>query len=249
MSLIKATKNAVSPGGKHGLSNRESRDPIGYAVLALNKLAQSELIDRMGLRKQTEQTVFTVTRSGFKVAGQAGRAFAKKGKKGADGVRVPTANPTGVFDLTPTEDEQMLVDVVSEFAAEALRPAAAEANETCLAPDDLLKSSLEIGLPILGVPEKLGGISEERSAMAGTWSPRLSPRATWVWLWPRSPARSPPHSPCGAPTSSSRPTSPSSPATTFPPRLWPSTSRRCSSTCSSPGRWPPRPTAATCSTV
>ncbi|WP_157550632.1 acyl-CoA dehydrogenase family protein [Nocardioides jensenii] len=168
MSLIKATKNAVSPGGKHGLSNRESRDPIGYAVLALNKLAQSELIDRMGLRKQTEQTVFTVTRSGFKVAGQAGRAFAKKGKKGADGVRVPTANPTGVFDLTPTEDEQMLVDVVSEFAAEALRPAAAEANETCLAPDDLLKSSLEIGLPILGVPEKLGGISEERSAMAGT---------------------------------------------------------------------------------
>src|SRR3546814_390005 len=28
--------------------------------------------------------------------------------------------------------------------------------------------SLEIGLPILGIPEKLGGISEERSAMAGT---------------------------------------------------------------------------------
>jgi alkylation response protein AidB-like acyl-CoA dehydrogenase len=31
-----------------------------------------------------------------------------------------------------------------------------------------LKSSLEIGLPILGVPEELGGISTERSAMAGT---------------------------------------------------------------------------------
>ncbi|WP_206065258.1 acyl-CoA dehydrogenase family protein [Nocardioides sp. JQ2195] len=168
MSLIRATKNAVTPGGKHGLSNRETRDPIGYAVLALNKLAQSELIDRMGLRKQTEQTVFTVTRSGFKVAGQAGRAFAKKGKKGAPGVRVPAANPKGVFDLTPTEDEQMLVDVVSEFAEEMLRPAAAEANESCTAPDELLKASLEIGLPILGVPEKLGGISEERSAMAGT---------------------------------------------------------------------------------
>jgi alkylation response protein AidB-like acyl-CoA dehydrogenase len=61
----------------------------------------------------------------------------------------------------------MLVDVVTEFAEEVLRPAAAEADEKCEAPEDLLKASLEIGLPILGVPEALGGISEERSAMAG----------------------------------------------------------------------------------
>jgi alkylation response protein AidB-like acyl-CoA dehydrogenase len=168
MSLIRATRNVVSPGGKHGVSGHESRDPIGYAVLALNKLAQSELIDRIGLRKQAERGVFTVTRGGFKVAGSAGRAFKRRGKAGAPGVRVPAASATGKFDLTPTEDEQMLVDVVGEFAAEVLRPAAAEADEACAAPDALLKSSLEIGLPILGVPEQLGGISEERSAMAGT---------------------------------------------------------------------------------
>ena len=62
----------------------------------------------------------------------------------------------------------MLVDVVTEFATEVVRPAAAEANDSCSAPDEVLKASLEIGLPILGVPESLGGISEERSAMAGT---------------------------------------------------------------------------------
>ena len=33
---------------------------------------------------------------------------------------------------------------------------------------ELLEASLEIGLPILGLPEALGGVSEERSAMAGT---------------------------------------------------------------------------------
>lgn len=168
MSLLKATKDAVSPGGKYGVSKSESRDPIGLAVLALNKLAQSELIDRIGLRKQTEKGVFTVTRSGFKAAGAASRAFARKGAKDVAGVRVPSANNSGLFDLTPSEDEQMLVDVVSDFAAEVLRPAAAEANESCEAPAELLASSLEIGLPILGVPESLGGISEERSAMAGT---------------------------------------------------------------------------------
>jgi alkylation response protein AidB-like acyl-CoA dehydrogenase len=164
MSLIQSLR----PGGKHGLSSKESRDPIGYAVAALNRLAQSDLIDRVGLRKTSEQVVFTATRSGFKVATNASRTFAKAGTKGERGVRPPAAAPKGVFDLTPTEDEQMLVDVVTEFADEVVRPAAAEADTACAAPDTLLKASLEIGLPILGVPEALGGISEERSAMAGT---------------------------------------------------------------------------------
>ena len=49
-----------------------------------------------------------------------------------------------------------------------VRPAAAGADEDCAAPEELLEASLEIGLPILGLPESLGGIAEERSAMAGT---------------------------------------------------------------------------------
>lgn len=163
MSLISSLK----PGGKHGVSSKESRDPIGFALAALNRIAQSDLIDRIGLRKTSEQVVFNATRSGFKAATVAGRTFAKAGKLGQQGVRVPAAAPKGVFDLTPTEDEQMLVDVVREFADEVVRPAAAEANEACVAPESLLKASVEIGLPILGVPESLGGISEERSAMAG----------------------------------------------------------------------------------
>ena len=55
------TRN-LSPGGKLGLARGESRDPIGLAVAALNRVAQSDLIDRIGLRKQAEQAVFTVTR-------------------------------------------------------------------------------------------------------------------------------------------------------------------------------------------
>ena len=169
MSLTKSFKSTgLRPGGKHGLSSQESRDPIGFAVAALSRVAQSDLIDRLGLRKQAEQAVFTVTRSGFKTMTTASRGFTKAGKKGKPGVRVPAAAPKGVFDLTPTEDEQMLVDVVTEFADEVVRPSATEADESCEAPEALLKASLEIGLPILGVPEALGGISEERSAMAGT---------------------------------------------------------------------------------
>jgi alkylation response protein AidB-like acyl-CoA dehydrogenase len=62
----------------------------------------------------------------------------------------------------------MLVDVVTELAAEVVRPAAAEADDLARAPETVLKAGLDVGLPILGVPEELGGISAERSAMAGT---------------------------------------------------------------------------------
>jgi alkylation response protein AidB-like acyl-CoA dehydrogenase len=83
-------------------------------------------------------------------------------------VRAPATSASGQFDLTPTEDEQLLVDVATEFATAVVRPAAAEADEACAAPTELLEASLAIGLPILGLPEEVGGVSEERSAMAGT---------------------------------------------------------------------------------
>jgi len=150
------------------LASREKPDPIGLAVAVLNRLAQTSALDRFGLRRPTERAVFEATRSGFRTLGAVNRQFARKGRKGATGTRVPAAAGTGTFDVTPTEDEQMLVDVVSEFAEELVRPAAAAADEATQAPDEVLKASLEIGLPILGVPEELGGISTERSAMAGT---------------------------------------------------------------------------------
>ena len=156
------------PGpGRNGLAAAETRAPIGYAVAALNKLAQSDLLDRARLRKPTEQLVYNATRTGFRTVAAASRAFARKGGPGP-GVRTTPPRTDGVFDLTPTEDEQMLVDVVREFAAEVLRPAAAEADEACAAPRGVLKGGVEIGLPILGVPEQLGGLSDERSTVAAT---------------------------------------------------------------------------------
>src|SRR5690606_16289237 len=100
--------NAMRPGGRHGLSSREARDPIGLAVAAVNRLAMSDFIDRVGLRKQAEQMVFSTTRNGFRVATAAGRTFARAGSR-RSGTRPPSARSAGVFDLTPTDDEQMLV--------------------------------------------------------------------------------------------------------------------------------------------
>ncbi|HEX5090414.1 MAG TPA: acyl-CoA dehydrogenase family protein [Nocardioides sp.] len=141
---------------------------IGYLVAGVSRLAQTDLLDRLGLRKQAEQAVFSVTRSGFATVTRASRTFARAGSRGRAGVRAESTRVGGEFDLTPTEDERLLVDVVTEFATEMVRPAAAEADEACAAPQELLEAGLELGLPILGLPESLGGVSAERSAMAGT---------------------------------------------------------------------------------
>jgi len=126
------TRN-LRPGGRHGVARRESRDALGYGLAALNRLAGSPLLDRLGLRRPAEQAVFTVTRGGFRTATTAGRAFARVGRPGAPGTRAADTPTRGVFDLNPTEDEQLLVDVVNELAAEVLRPAAADADTACAA--------------------------------------------------------------------------------------------------------------------
>ena len=166
-SLGSSLARSLRPGGTHGVPTTERRDPIGYAVAGLSRLAQSDLLDRVGLRRQVEQAVFTTTRSGFRTITAASRTFARAGRAGQPGSRPSDVPRTGLFDLTPSEDEQMLVDVVTELAEEVLRPAAAEADEACAAPEAVLKAGLDVGLPILGVPESLGGVSEERSAVAG----------------------------------------------------------------------------------
>ncbi len=163
MSVTRAPRE----DGRHGLTSREKQDPIGFAVAALNRLAQAPALDRFGLRRPAERVVFEATRSGFRTAGAVSRRFSRAKVSGRP-TRAPAAAATGSFDLTPTEDEQMLVDVVRELAAEVVRPAAAAADESAAAPATVLAAGLEIGLPLLGVPEELGGISAERSAMAGT---------------------------------------------------------------------------------
>jgi alkylation response protein AidB-like acyl-CoA dehydrogenase len=142
------------------------RDPIGVGVALLNKLARSRAIDRFGLRKPAERAVFEATKTGFRTAGAVSRGFSAASKLAAPS-RLPAARGTGRFDLTPTEDQQQMVEVVRSFAADVLRPAAAAADTACATDPKVLESSSELGLSLIEVPEELGGIVTERSAMTG----------------------------------------------------------------------------------
>jgi alkylation response protein AidB-like acyl-CoA dehydrogenase len=142
------------------------RDPLGVGVAVINRLAGARTLDRFGLRKPAERVVFEATKTGFRTLGAISRGF-PAGPVPRRPARLPAASSTGRFDLTPSEDQQMMVGVVSEFAEEALRPAAAEADEACATPEAVLKQSSELGLSLIEVPEDLGGIVTERSATTG----------------------------------------------------------------------------------
>ena len=152
--------------------NRRGRDVMGVGLAALNKLAGVGAIDRLGLRKHTEQAVYQASRAGFRTATTASRTFAEvQGRvSGASGGGTRPGRPPGrgLFDLEPDDDQRMIVEATREFAAEQLRPVAADADAECVAPDTVLKRSVtELGVSQLGVPDSLGGMSTERSTVTG----------------------------------------------------------------------------------
>ncbi len=137
---------------------------MAMGLRALNALASSELIDRLGLRQPTERFLHGASKTTARTAARAGRTFAAAQKLSRP-ARQPRAKRSDLFDLTPTEEQQMLRESVRDFALQKLRPAAEEADAQSQAPAELLGQANELGLTMVGVPEELGGAVEERSAV------------------------------------------------------------------------------------
>lgn len=141
------------------------KNPMAVGLGVLNKLASSSGLDKLRIRKPTERALYHGTKAGFAAIGKAQRTF-KKTSGGSKADR-PETTPTGVFDLTPTEDQQMMVEVIGEFASEVLRPGAETAENADATPDEVLAQTAEFGLTLINVPESAGGLSTERSAVTG----------------------------------------------------------------------------------
>jgi alkylation response protein AidB-like acyl-CoA dehydrogenase len=148
------------------MSSEQNLADRGRAIglRALGRIASSDVVDRLGLRQPTERFLHGASKTTARTAARAGRTFAAAQKLSRP-VRQPQAKRTDLFDLTPSEEQQMLRESVRDFALAKLRPAAEEADAESAAPAELLAQSSELGLTMVGVPEELGGAVEERSAV------------------------------------------------------------------------------------
>ncbi len=137
------------------------------ALRLVTKAGGLPVLQDAATRKKVERILFVSTRQGLRTESVARKTFARINTNGSKPARAKIAKPRQVFDLTPTEDQQMIQEAAGELAATVLRPAAQEADTNRKVSEKVLEQAGELGLTLLGVPDELGGIAEERSAVTG----------------------------------------------------------------------------------
>ena len=149
--------------------NPTKRDWMGAASRVLTTITGSELAEKYGLREPINRVTYEGTKTGFKTLGAATRAFAKvKGGGKPKRLAHSPSKTADYFDLTPDDDQKMIVETVREFAKEILRPAAHDADAAAAAPKDLLERAAELGITLINVPEELEGAASERGAVTNS---------------------------------------------------------------------------------
>ena len=141
-----------------------SQSALGLSLKALNRFAGLELVDRLGLREPAVRALRGASKQGFRTAGAAGRTFTAAQRLGRPAR--PSARPSSdQFDLTPTDEQQMMVEAIGEFAQEQMRPVAQAADDAGAPPSEILEQTTELGIVSMSIPEELGGLVGERSAV------------------------------------------------------------------------------------
>lgn len=143
-----------------------ARDIQGVGLAWLNRFAGNRTVQRLKLDKPAEKVLYQGTKTGFKTATAANRAF-KAVQNLVKPARLEKSKPKNLFDLTPTDEQSMIQDTMQRFAEERLRPAAYDADNDCVAPAELLQEANELGVTMMAVPEELGGAAVEQSAVGG----------------------------------------------------------------------------------
>jgi alkylation response protein AidB-like acyl-CoA dehydrogenase len=144
------------------------KNPMAASLAMLNKISSSPLVHKLGLFKPAQAVARTAVREGFRAATQARRQF-KAAQKLVRPERFHKLEPkSDLFDLSLSEEQQLVRDMATRFAREVLRPNASGADERCAPHEDYSLQLSELGLGQLVVPEKLGGAATAASVVTST---------------------------------------------------------------------------------
>jgi alkylation response protein AidB-like acyl-CoA dehydrogenase len=156
-SSARARKSAV--GEFH-----PKRNVIDLGVGLLTPLLGQDFLDRHHLREPLNKALKFGVARGFAAMGASARQFKKIQAAGTSPTRLASSG-AGNFDLTPDDDQRLIVETVKDFAAEILRPAARAADSAAAHPEGLMAQAAELGITAIKVPETFDGIAESRAAV------------------------------------------------------------------------------------
>lgn len=135
----------------------------GFGLSLITKIAGSEVLDQLKLRKFVEKSLYQGSKTGFKVLNKTQKAFKPQA---IDKQRLPNQVNKNLFDLSLTEEQQMTVDSMSQFAEEVLYALAHEADHNTQFPEQLWQHLVDLGLNDYALPEALGGVAAEQNIVS-----------------------------------------------------------------------------------
>src|SRR5215212_4921152 len=145
-------------------AHKHKRTPTDIGLALITPIVGQEFLDKHNLRDPLNRGLKYGVKQIFSVAGATGRQF----KKVAGAKSGPTrlkASGADYFDLTPDDDQKMILETVEEFAEEILRPAARDADDAASYPPDLIAKAAELGITANNIPEDYDGIASHRSTV------------------------------------------------------------------------------------
>jgi hypothetical protein len=170
MTNTVATTNGSKPHPRRAArktaiaEHKHKRTGIDIALGLLTPIVGQEFLDKYHLRDPLNRTLRYGVRTGFSVAGATTRQFKRvQGLRGG-----PTrlkATGKDYFDLTPDDDQKLIVETVDQFAEEMLRAAAHDADDAAIYPPELIAKAAELGITAVNVPEDFDGIAAQRSTV------------------------------------------------------------------------------------
>ena len=164
------SKNGSAPRQKR--SGKESavglhkhkRTPTDIGLALITPIVGQEFLDRYNLRDPLNRGLRYGVKQVFSAAGATTRQFKRVSSARSGPTRLKTSG-ADYFDLTPDDEQKMIVQTVSEFAEEVMRPAARAADEAASYPTDLVAKATELGITAINVPEDFEGIAAHRAAV------------------------------------------------------------------------------------
>ncbi|UTO21133.1 acyl-CoA dehydrogenase family protein [Acinetobacter sp. Z1] len=135
----------------------------GFGLSLITKIAGSEVLDQLKLRKFVEKSLYQGSKTGFKVLTTTQKAFKPQP---IDKQRLPNQTNKNLFDLSLTEEQQMTADAMSQFAQEVLYALAHDADHNAQFPEELWQHLVDLGLNYYALPEALGGVAAEQNIVS-----------------------------------------------------------------------------------
>ena len=144
--------------------HKHKRTAIDIGLALITPIVGQEFLDRYNLRDPLNRSLKYGVKQAFSAAGASTRQFKRIQGLGKAPTRLK-ASGADYFDLTPDDDQKMIMETVEEFAEDILRPAARDADAAASYPPDLIAKAAELGITAINIPEDFDGIAAHHSTV------------------------------------------------------------------------------------